>query len=54
MYNNSQTANKNSLQKLNNPHIKDNTTTNGIYKIECQDCNKCYIGQTKENVILNT
>ena len=33
-------TNKNYLQKLNNPHNKDNTTTNGIYKIECQDCNK--------------
>ena len=37
-------TNKNKLQNLNSSHNKDNTTTNGIYKIECQDCNKCYIG----------
>ena len=31
--------------------IRDsNTTTNGIYKIECQDCNKCYIGQTRKQL----
>ena len=36
-------TNKNKLQILNSSHNKDNTTTNGIYKIECQDCNKCYI-----------
>ena len=41
-------TNKNKLQNLNSSHNKDNTTTNGIYKIECQDCNKCYIGQTKK------
>ena len=43
-------TNKNNLQKLNSPHNKDNTTTNGIYKIECQDCNKCYIGQTQKQL----
>ena len=43
-------TNKNNLQKLNNPHNKDNTTTNGIYKIECQDYNKYYIGQTKKQL----
>ena len=40
-------TNKNKLQILNSSHNKDNTTTNGIYKIECQDCNKCYTGQTR-------
>ena len=29
---------------------RDNTTTNGIYKIECQSCNKCYIGQSKKQL----
>ena len=43
-------TNKNNLQKLNSPYNKNNTTTNGIYKIECQDCNKCYIGQTKKQL----
>ena len=43
-------TNKNKLQNLNSSHNKDNTTTNGIYKIECQDCNKCYIGQTKKQL----
>ena len=42
-------TNKNNLQKLNSSRNKDNTT-NDIYKIECQDCNKCYIGQTKKQL----
>ena len=37
-------TNKNYLQNLNNPRNKDNTVTNGIYKIECQDYNRYYIG----------
>ena len=39
---------KNVVYYLNNLHNKDNTTTTGIYKTECQDCNECYVGQTKK------
>ena len=46
-------TNKNKLQNLNSSHNKDNSTTNGMYKIECQDCNKCYIGQTKIDFLVD-
>src|SRR5699024_811337 len=33
--------------KLKDPLAKD-LISNVVYKVECKDCNKCYIGQTRQ------
>ncbi|XP_050524101.1 uncharacterized protein LOC126895864 [Daktulosphaira vitifoliae] len=46
------TSKSNNLRDLlGNPKDKvDEGGKSGIYKIQCESCNKCYVGQTKRNI----
>jgi len=43
-------TNKILLNIINTTHKINDTLKTGIYKIECTDCNKCYVGQTKKQL----
>ncbi|XP_074034505.1 uncharacterized protein [Leptinotarsa decemlineata] len=38
-------------QKINNYEKEEDKDLNGVYSIQCSDCNKFYIGQTKKKLI---
>ena len=37
----------NSIIKLQKDPLKKLDNLNAVYKINCSDCDKCYVGQTK-------
>ena len=43
-------TNNNLLNKINTTSKINDTLNNGIYKTECIDCNKFYVGQTKKHL----
>ena len=43
-------TNNNLLNKINTTSKINDSLNNGIYKIECTDCNKFYVGQTKKQL----